>query len=118
MQPTYGTNRSFLKKIDELPTQGTRWTCDIVTSPGNRLNEAGELMAPERLELWRRNPVECVRELMGNPAFMDVLNYAPERHFMDVEGKHRVYDEMWMADWWWDTQVNLISGCNILKCCL
>jgi len=76
-----------------------------------------ELMAPEQLELWRRDPVECVRELMGNPAFKDVLKYAPEKHFTDVEGRYHVYDEMWMANWWWDTQVNpMISGRKILKC--
>jgi hypothetical protein len=104
-----------LKKIDELPTQGAGWTCDIVTSPGNQLNEEGELMAPERLELWRQDPVECVRELLGNPAFRDVLKYAPERHFMDEEGNNRMFDEMWTADWWWNTQVNLISCRTILR---
>jgi hypothetical protein len=104
-----------LKKIDELPTQGASWTCDIVTSPGNQLNEEGELMAPERLELWRRDPVECVRELLGNPAFRNVLKYAPERHFMDEEGKNRMFDEMWTANWWWDTQVNPISCRTILR---
>jgi hypothetical protein len=62
-------------------------------------------MPPEKLELWRRNPVDCVKELMSNPAFKAVLRYAPERVYRDKEGKIRVYDEMWTGDWWWDTQV-------------
>jgi hypothetical protein len=33
------------------------------------------------------------------------MKYAPEHVYEDVEGETRVYDEMWMADWWWNTQV-------------
>lgn len=91
--------------VDALPTQGTKWTCDIITSKGNQLNEDGAMMPAENLELWRRNPVDCIRELFGNPAFKKVMQYAPERHFADQETKIRVYDEMWTADWWWDMQV-------------
>ena len=120
MQPSYGSNRTFLKKIDELPTQATGWTCDIVTSPGNQLTDEGEPVPSERLELWRRDPVECLKELMGNPMFNNSLEYAPQKHFMDEEGTNRVYDGMWTGDWWWDTQVKLPSTCNsereLMKC--
>ena len=109
-----------MKKIDELPTQATGWTCDIVTSPGNQLTDEGEPVPSERLELWRRDPVECLKELMGNPMFKNSLEYAPQKHFMDEEGTNRVYDEMWTGDWWWDTQVKLPSSCNsereLMKC--
>jgi hypothetical protein len=94
-----------LNKIDDLPTQATGWTCDIVTSPGDQLTDDGEPVPPERLELWRRDPVECVKELMGNPIFK--LQYAPQKHFTDEEGTNRVFDEMWTGDWWWNTQVKL-----------
>ena len=104
---SYDNNQKLLKKIDSLPTQGATWTWDIITSEGDRRNEEGELMPPEKLELWRRDPIQCVRELMGNPMFKDVLKYAPEKAFLDPERKNcRIYDEMWSADWWWDTQVS------------
>lgn len=64
-------------------------------------------MAAEQLELWRRDPVECIKELMGNPALKDSLKYAPEQVFLDEKGKVRVFDEMWTADWWWNTQVGM-----------
>ncbi|GLB43997.1 putative zn-finger domain-containing protein [Lyophyllum shimeji] len=80
---------------------------------GDRTNEDNELMPPERLELWRRNPIDCVTELMSNPSFKDSLAYAPERVFADREGNIRVYDEMWTADWWWDTQEKLPKGSTI-----
>lgn len=52
----------------------------------------------EDLELWMRDPVECIRELMGNPEFDHMVSYAPERVFSDVEGKTRRFDEMWTGD--------------------
>jgi Plavaka transposase len=95
-----------LKKVDALPTQGAAWTCDLITSEGDWRNKDGELMPPEKLELWRRDPIECVSELMGNPMFKDVLKYAPEKAYLDEEKNCHIYDEMWSADWWWDTQVS------------
>lgn len=83
-----------MTKIDALPTQAAQWTCDIVTSPGNLFNDEGEPVPSERLELWRRDPVECMKELMGNPIFKEFLEYAPQKHFKDEEGEIRVFDEM------------------------
>ena len=31
--------------------------------------------------------MECVRELLGNPALKDYPKYAPERVYEDLEGK-------------------------------
>lgn len=67
----------------------------------------GALMT-EDLELWKRDPVECIKELMGNPAFKDQMAYVPERVYADSAGSNRIYDEMWTADWWYDTQVSLL----------
>ena len=78
--------------------QATEWTCDIVTSPGNLFTDDGVPMPPERLELWWRDPVECIKELMGNPIFKKSLEYTPQRHYLDAEGKNQVFDEMWTGD--------------------
>jgi hypothetical protein len=69
-------------------------------------NQQGELLT-EDVELWRRNPVDCICKLIGNPAFKDIIAYMPEQVFSDSDGKERVYDEMWTGDWWWDVQVSL-----------
>ncbi|KAF7342687.1 hypothetical protein MSAN_02026600 [Mycena sanguinolenta] len=65
---SFHNNRSFLLKVDQLPT-GPDWTCKIVTAAGKRLDENDELMS-EELELWMRNPVECIKELMSNPKLL------------------------------------------------
>ena len=59
----------------------------------------------EHLELWYCDPVECVKELIGNLAFDNFMSYVLERVYEDKEGKVRVYDEMWTGNWWQDTQV-------------
>ena len=57
--------------------------------------------------MWKRDPVECIKELMGNLLFKDYLSYVPEHAYMDNEGKRRIFDEMWTSDWWWNMQVSL-----------
>ncbi|KAF7328578.1 hypothetical protein MVEN_02545900 [Mycena venus] len=110
---SFHNNRSFLLKVDKLPT-GPDWTCKIVTAAGNRLDENDELMS-EELELWMRNPVECIKELMSNPAFREHMAYAPERVYSTEEGREdsRIIDEMWTAEWWWKLQKLLPAGACI-----
>jgi Plavaka transposase len=71
---------------------------------GDLVDNKGKLMH-EDLELWMRDPVECVKDLIQNPMFRKNMAYAPERVYRDLEGKTRIYDEMWTADWWWQVQV-------------
>ncbi|KAJ6617454.1 hypothetical protein B0H10DRAFT_2218608 [Mycena sp. CBHHK59/15] len=92
---SYHNNYSFLQKVDQLPT-GPGWKCEIVTAAGNQLDENDEMMT-EDLELWKRDPVECIKELMGNPAFHDYMTYLS-------------VSTMWTANWWWETQKKLPPG--------
>ncbi|KAG6826722.1 hypothetical protein H0H92_014714 [Tricholoma furcatifolium] len=77
---------SFMKKVDTLPT-GPEWTCDIIEIPGNCTGDDGEMMK-ESLELWRRDPVECIQQLIGNPEFDGHIAYQPERVYADAEGRN------------------------------
>jgi hypothetical protein len=107
---SFHNNRAFLQKVDQLPT-GPDWTCKIVTAVGNRVDENNELMS-EDLELWIRDPVECIKELMSNPAFREHMAYAPERVYGSSEGteESRIFDEMWTAEWRWEIQVSSWSA--------
>jgi hypothetical protein len=92
-----------LKKVNQLPI-GPEWKCSLIEVTDDLLDDDGNKMS-KHLELWYRNPVECVRELIGNPAFKEFISYVPERVYMDSDGKVRVYNEMWTGNWWWETQV-------------
>ncbi|KAG1873944.1 hypothetical protein F4604DRAFT_1582388 [Suillus subluteus] len=106
MKPSFHNNRSFLQRIDKLP-HGLGWSCKKVTVHGNREDEDRAFLE-EEVELWSRDPVECVKELIGNPAFKVDMAYSPAKAYSDHAGQHRVIDEMWTADWWGEKQVRLI----------
>ncbi|KAG2150669.1 uncharacterized protein EDB93DRAFT_1083873 [Suillus bovinus] len=111
MQPSFHNNRSFLKKVDELP-HGAAWSCKKISVQGNRTDEKGEPLH-EDVELWMRNPVECIKDLIRNPLFKDQMVYTPARTYTDSAGLHRVIDDMWTADWWCDMQKKVPEGATI-----
>lgn len=103
-KPSFKNKRAFYKRIDTLP-RGPKWDCEEFKITGDERDDKGHLKT-EIVQLWKRDPVECVKELMGNPAFRDKLRYSPQRAYEDDEGKTRMFDEMWTGDWWWDLQVS------------
>lgn len=103
--PSFHNNRALLQRIDALP-EGPGWRCYPFELEGDELSEDGKKQT-EVLEMWCRDPVECVRELLGNAAFTK-QSYEPCRIFKKFENKrysNREFNEAWTADWWWDIQV-------------
>ncbi|KAG1892025.1 hypothetical protein F4604DRAFT_1875493 [Suillus subluteus] len=108
---SFHNNRSFLQRMDKLP-RGPEWSCKKVTVRGNCEDENGEMLQ-EEVELWSRNPVECVKELIGNTSFKEHMAYSPAKVYADHAGQDRVIDEMWTADWWGEKQKALPEGATI-----
>jgi hypothetical protein len=69
----------------------------------------------ETLELWHRDPIECIGELLGNPFFRGKQQYAPRRVFRNKDGTNREFGEMWTAEWWWKIQVREHNIKKILR---
>ena len=90
--------------VDDLP-KGMSWHCREIAVKGDLMDESGKQLT-ETVEVWYRDPIACVRELIGNPMFAKMLAYAPELVFRDAKGTERQIDEMWTADWWWKMQVS------------
>jgi hypothetical protein len=102
-RPSSHNKRSFFQKIDSLPT-GPGWEQRIVTVLGDKRDPKGTLMR-EELKLWLRNLVDCIKNLMQNPVFRNLMAFALERVYRDHQGQKCIYDEAWTADWWWKIQV-------------
>ncbi|KAG2154326.1 uncharacterized protein EDB93DRAFT_1081558, partial [Suillus bovinus] len=90
--PSYTSNYTFQNKLNKLP-KGPGWTCNIVISTGNQTDGNKEFITKQH-ELWRRDPVVCICELIGNPSFKDSLACVPEKVYMDSEGQTQVYDDV------------------------
>lgn len=71
---------------------------------GDELGDDGQPRV-ENLELWKRDPIDCIKELMGNPAFKENMKYEPYRVYSTENGENRCWDEMATGDWWWNMQV-------------
>ncbi|EIW80284.1 hypothetical protein CONPUDRAFT_57860 [Coniophora puteana RWD-64-598 SS2] len=112
VQPSFGSAHTWMKHIDQLPT-GPEWKCVRISADATNVqvvSEEDEDEDDEVFELWMRDPVDAVQELIGNPALKEHIAYAPERVYADAEGKERRFDEMWTADWWWQTQEKIPTG--------
>ena len=84
---------------------GPKWECEVFVTEGDVINEATGRRKQETFELWKRNPVDCIQELISNPLFSDNIRYAPEPLFEDKEGTKPIINEMWTAEWWETVQV-------------
>ncbi|KAJ3817968.1 hypothetical protein F5880DRAFT_1492123 [Lentinula raphanica] len=112
-QLSFKDKRSFFKKIDALPTICGGWTCKELEVVGDVIQtklDGTQVPKTEELELWTRDPVECIKELMEDPRFKDSMRYIPEKMFTNDTMKVRAYDEMWTGDWWWATQKLIPKG--------
>lgn len=92
---------------DTLP-QEAKCTCEPFEIIGGEKDEKGEFHW-EVLHLWKQNPVECIHELIGNPAFHKHMQYVPEKVYEDEDGNVRIFNEMWTGEWWWHLQVSAAS---------
>jgi hypothetical protein len=107
-KPSFHNARSFLKKIDSLP-ETPAWSWETLMIKGDLLDDKGKPQN-EEADVWMRDPVECIRELIGNLLFKDSIKYASYRVFNKMnnngEGRNRGWDEAATADEWWDLQVH------------
>ncbi|KAF5328932.1 hypothetical protein D9758_016819 [Tetrapyrgos nigripes] len=110
-KPSFHNKKEFLEAIDGLPG-GVSWNLEEVTMTGSRIDNDGQPLT-ETLELWYRDPMECIAELMGNPMFCNVMKYAPEKLFLDLGQEIEVVNEMWTGSWWWDRQSEVPDGATI-----
>ncbi|KAJ7204113.1 hypothetical protein GGX14DRAFT_698863 [Mycena pura] len=106
--------RAFLQRIDALPS-GPQWICHPLELTGD-MTDASDEKKSEIVEVWYRDPVDCVRELVGDPLLAN-QGYQPCHVFraMDGDGNllNQEYSEMWTANWWWETQEKLPDGATL-----
>ncbi len=91
-KPSFQNKKSYLDVIDQLPN-GTDWKLEEITLTEDHLDGDGNNLT-EKLELWYRDPVDCICELMGNLMFHDAMKYAPEKLFADSNRSTVVINKM------------------------
>ena len=108
MKPHFHNKRVFFQIIDALPTSRIpEFECEQIQVEGTCLDGMGKKCI-EVVELWHRNLIDCIREIIGNPALQDHLQYSPVKIFTNSSCDEQVFNEMRTAEWWWDVQVSVI----------
>lgn len=95
---TFKNAREMNQKIDQLPGYGS-WKFKFIS--------VGE--STTKHEVFYRNPIDCLRAVLGDPAFKDYISYAPEKHYAEATRTTRMYTDMKTGDFWFEVQVRLHS---------
>ena len=95
------------------------WKQTPIPIRSNAQNASG-VPTMERVDLWKRNPIKLIKELLQDPEWKDVLQYKPQKLYVDSECSERIYNEMWTGDWWWEMQVGIATsriGIHVMMPC-
>ncbi len=106
--PSFHNARKLYQKIDSLPT-GPDWIHEVLSVDTGLKNADGSSKV-EEVQLFRRDPNECVDELMGDPTFDGHIAYSPEQVYTDFEKTKRCFGEMNTGEWWEEVQVRAWSS--------
>lgn len=95
--------RALLQDVDRLPTS-SEWFHKDLTIPST-----SEGVVDRVVDVYYRNPVDLIKELIGNPSFnhSEIMKYDPvEVYAEDADGvRTREYGEAWSGEWWNRMQV-------------
>jgi hypothetical protein len=105
---SFSSNYALNKLLDKLPSAGPRWRHIQRTITGTIKDAKGEKFLKEEIEIWVRDIIEVMQELIGNVAYGNKLVFVPQR--VEINGDPT-------ADWWMKIQVSF-SFFNFLIQCL
>ncbi|KAG8710887.1 hypothetical protein FRC11_004010 [Ceratobasidium sp. 423] len=108
---SFSSNYALNKLLDKLPTAGPRWRRITRKITGNVVG-ANKKKLTELVEIWIRDILEVVRELLGNVTYGKQLVFVPQKVYLD-NGERKI-DEMWTADWWNEIQKKLPPGATVI----
>ncbi|KAG0644729.1 hypothetical protein HOY80DRAFT_1097389 [Tuber brumale] len=71
-------------------------------------------LATSQQRFFYRNPLDCVKYLRSQRCFAQDIGYAAVKDWDSETPPTRVYSEMNMGDWWWETQDSLPEVATIV----
>jgi hypothetical protein len=94
--------QDFKSRLALLPTKGGDWKQAFV-----QLADPGSSFVPPKVEFWKRNSLEVLKDIIADVRLAKEMKWAPEKHYNLKQ--QRVYSELWSGDWWWEKQVRSAS---------
>lgn len=103
---SFRSNYRLNTLLEQLPTAGPKWRSRIISVKGDIKGPDGEPLV-EETELWTRNILEVIQELLENVTYGKDMVFEPREEYSDADRTERCYTEMWTGDWWKRIQVSL-----------
>ncbi|KAI0631684.1 hypothetical protein C8Q77DRAFT_1228219 [Trametes polyzona] len=88
-----------------------------LSSARPRFTRREVVVAGYAYEIFYRDVLACVQALYGDPEFVDLLVFAPEKHYSNADHSVRVYFDLHTGKWWWQTQKEIekhLPGATII----
>lgn len=110
---SFHNNETFLRTVDSLPGPSASWKLFEISIEGTIANAQG-LPTTEKLDLWARDPVEVIADLIGNPEFKTNMSFEPYEEVeveesnigdSEVDGD-QYFEDIASAQWMWRVQVS------------
>lgn len=104
--PLYSNHKDPHQTIDKIPYGDVQWESGTITYEGPPAEGPRPSWMEKEYDIWYRNPLEVVKNLIKNPDFADEFDYAPYHEYVD--GEHR-FQHFMSGDWAWRQAVRLYS---------
>ncbi|EJD49143.1 hypothetical protein AURDEDRAFT_59798 [Auricularia subglabra TFB-10046 SS5] len=88
---------------------------DRLPSPAHfQYTEVENDQTDDKFDLYWRDPLEVIADLLADPTFADHLTWAPEKRYTDDKCETRLYNELTSGDWMYETQLLLPDGATVI----
>jgi hypothetical protein len=101
--PPFSNHRALCQTIDAIPIGGVSWESVSLVYSAPKPDDALPWMENE-YTIWYRDPHALLKDMLGDPMFMDYFDYAPLRKY-DANGD-RQYENFMSGDWAWKQAVS------------
>ncbi|KAG2338926.1 hypothetical protein BDR05DRAFT_951503 [Suillus weaverae] len=105
-RPPFADYRDLYKTIDNIPVGDVKWQSFSAQYTGARPDVAPPWM-DQTFDVWYRDPHQVVRNMLGNPDYVQEFDYRPYREF-STDGDVRQWKDFMSGDWAWN-QADLIA---------
>ena len=98
------------RAIDNIDLGDVKWSNFTVHYTGARPPTDVPSWMDDRYEVYFRDPLEVVHNMLANPEFSSTLDYCPYREY-ETETNERRWSDFMSGDWAWNQAV----GCHMHK---
>ncbi|KAI5999120.1 hypothetical protein EDD15DRAFT_2363160 [Pisolithus albus] len=105
-KPMFGSYKDMYRTIDNTRVGDVKWQSFTVKYTGDVVADPAPWMHDE-YDVWFRDPLEVVRNMLANPEFADNMDLQPFREYNTTDSTRRWQDFM-SGDWAW-RQADIIA---------